>query len=88
MPAPDSDEVQCVTFHGGVYAARGFKGNASEQQTAAQVQELQQLMTRDALSADESSHIVAQYYGLSKHFRPGYNEVLQRLESFDVWGLK
>lgn len=88
MPAPDNDKVHCSTFGGGVYAARGFKGNASEEQTAAQVQELQQLMTRDALSADGSGQLLAQYYDLLTDFRPGYNEVLQRLDVFDVWGQK
>ena len=86
LPLPEDDQVQCATFPGGVYAVKQFSGEPTQQIMSEQMQGLQQLIARDALSAADSNYVMAQHHGLSAKAYVRQYELLKHLDHFDVWG--
>lgn len=86
LPSSVDDQIDCAAFSGGVYAVQGFGGTATEHQLSDQTQTFQKLIARDSLIAAGDECILAQYYGLSTKGHINRNELLQKLEKFDVWG--
>ena len=86
LPMPENEQVKCASFPGGIYAVKWFSGERTQQIVSEQLQELQQLIARDALSANDDGYVLAQHYGLSAKAYVRQNELLRQLDDFDVWG--
>lgn len=77
--------MQCVET-GGLYAVRSFSGKASDEDAQQQLQVLYQKLARDRLEASPDKWTLARYNDPSTKGPFRLNEVLVKVNNFDLWG--
>lgn len=85
LPAPTDARVEVKTRDAGVYAVRKFGGKVGAAEASREADELKRALRRDGIDVAGEAWTLAQY---NDPGTPGWqrrNEVLVRVEGYDLW---